>query len=119
MTVVLVQYLPGVVPAGYACKKCGVSGVKLWRDYITFAPTESLRCVNCACKAAGINPESVYPSGLRAGGVHSHGLTNQIGNMVPAIPSHQKDGRVYAYWGVASVSPEIADIWWAGLPLRK
>ena len=44
------SYLESSIPEGYVCGECGVSGVKLWREYNTFLDHQSLRCLSCACK---------------------------------------------------------------------
>jgi len=43
------KYLGGTTPANYVCGECGVTGVKLWREYQTCVDQQSLLCLGCAC----------------------------------------------------------------------
>lgn len=83
----------------YICSKCGVSGVKLWRQYQTIASAIELLCVDCA--------EADQKKKLNPG-------CDQIGWLVPAVPV---DGEP-TYWGYTSVPPEGCK-WWYDLPMRK
>lgn len=79
----------------YVCSVCGKSGVKLWRQYQTFANHIQLMCRACA--------ESDQGKKLEKG-------SRQIGWMVPAVPCEPD-----TFWGYSSV-PENGVIWWDNLP---
>ncbi|MCC7422085.1 MAG: hypothetical protein IT428_17540 [Planctomycetaceae bacterium] len=81
----------------YVCTKCGVSGVRLWREYNTFADVTDLECVTCAEKSQDRKYE---PPG------------DSIGWRVPAVPVEGMD----AFWGYGSV-PDEGVKWWHSLPL--
>ena len=44
------DYSSSSVPKNYECYDCEVRGVKLWRQYQTFADHIQLLCLKCACK---------------------------------------------------------------------
>jgi len=48
-----VDYSKAETSPEYKCSKCGVTGVKLWRDYQTFLEDQSLLCLSCACEEQG------------------------------------------------------------------
>lgn len=60
----------------YVCHKCGVGGVKLWRDY--GMPFHwDLWCVDCACARTGgtysseaVDPATIRPDGTRVTETH-------------------------------------------------
>ena len=81
----------------YKCGSCGVSGVRLWREYQAFEP--SLFCVACALASD------------QAGNATAESLRDcdQIGWLVPAVPA---DG---GWWGYSSV-PDDGVAWWYALP---
>lgn len=81
----------------YRCEVCGASGVKLWREYQTFADKTLLRCVECAEADQG---KKFEPPG------HS------IGVLVAAVPNDRG-----SFWDYTSV-PEADVQWWDNLPLR-
>lgn len=98
----------GEMTAVYQCDGCGVTGVKLWREYQTFSP--QLLCVDCAAGNQHKDISTMNLDGMRIG---EHGVpTDQIGWYVPAVPSG--DGN---YWGYTSVS-DAGVQWWKRLPLR-
>lgn len=82
----------------YRCEQCGSHGVRLYRDYNTFADHSRLLCTKCTeesqnCKAEG----------------HAH----QIGWMVAAVPTERGD----SLWGYTSV-PHAGVDWWDALPVE-
>jgi len=81
----------------YKCGSCGAAGVRLWREYQTFAP--SLFCVTCALSSS--HAGSATAESLRG--------CDQIGWLVPAVPA---DG---GWWGYSSV-PDEGVAWWYALP---
>ena len=114
-----VDYVTCEVPLGYKCGKCGVSGVKLWRDYQTFLEHQRLLCSDCAVK----DQEEDYVVG--ADGKHADyvtdgdgkrthcGRSDQIAWLVPAVPTEEGD----TFWGYTS-APQPGCDWWGRLPTR-
>ena len=82
----------------YVCKKCGVSGKKLWRPYML--AFEDLMCMKCI-------PDVIHPDILEK--VLDGG--DQCGWWVAAVP--YKNG---GFWGYNAVPANLAD-WWRNLPL--
>ena len=119
-----VDYASATPPTGYHCGKCGVHGVKLWREYNVFLNHQSLLCAACACDEQSENGKaftvSAGTTGRVAGRVvHTpdpHGLSShggdQIGWRIPAVPTSEGD----TYWGYSSV-PDDGVTWWQRLPL--
>ncbi len=135
------KYLSGSIPANYICGECGVTGVKLWRDYNTFMDAQTLRCMVCACREqkksreptedgrslyahddhvyrTSAEPEQwlVYDpeKGVPTDAIETKVFsmrTDQIGWRVPAVPT--EDGK--SYWGYTSV-PQPGCDWWGSLP---
>jgi hypothetical protein len=67
----------------YVCSECGAEGVKLWRQYQTVVENIRLLCGECALKDQG-KAGPIDKEGKRKG---ICGLTDQIGWLVPAIPT--------------------------------
>lgn len=90
----------------YHCSKCKVSGVKLWRQYQTFADHIELECAKCASPDKHVDEAGTVE--------YEHGgRTDQIGSwMVPAIPVGD------TYWGYTSVPSQDVE-WWKALPTYK
>ena len=84
-------------PEGYICSECGATGVRLYRQYQTYASNISLKCRSCAIKENSKEPI--------IDNEHS------IGWLVAAVPT--EDGETY--WGFSSV-PQIGVEWWNNLP---
>lgn len=106
------QYADKTCPDNYVCTGCKASRVKLWRQYNTFADHIELKCAACAAKDEGKDITGMTPDGMYPMTEHFVGqLTDQIGWMVPAIPT--EDGE--SYWGYSSVPQEGVD-WWKALP---
>jgi len=100
----------------YRCSNCGASGVKLWRQYQTFADCIELLCANCACTdqkkdVSKLDGEGRYEDEDLGGGQRC----DSIGWLVPACPVIEKDGRFETYWGYTSVPQKDVD-WWRALP---
>ncbi len=86
----------------YVCSKCKVEGVKLWRQYQTFANHIELMCASCAAPGVEVDAEGRCES--------EHGRTDQIGSwMVPAVPVGD------TFWGYTSVPSQDVE-WWRALP---
>lgn len=84
-------------PEGYVCSKCGAAGVRLYREYSTFANSVHLKCRTCTVKDTSQEPDIVSE--------------HAIGWMVAAVPT--EDGETY--WGYTSV-PRLGVEWWNNLP---
>jgi hypothetical protein len=93
----------------YVCTVCGARGCKLWRQYNTFADRVRLMCCVCAGKDQGVDTGAIDDAGKVHSGIGG-GRTDQIGWLVPAVPTD--DGT---YWGYTSV-PADAVAWWRSLP---
>lgn len=118
-------------PRGYHCGKCGVLGVKLWRDYNVFMIHQSLLCAQCACVEQS-NERKSYDIRVHDNGKVSVTTTyspvtepvlwkfyrdgdeggDQIGWRVPAIPT----ACGTSYWRYSSVPIDARD-WWFRLPI--
>jgi len=84
-----------------------VTGVKMWREYNTFADCTKILCGPCAMKDQGKVAE-IGPDGKRE---TDFGRTDQIGWLVPCVPVAKED----KFWGYTSV-PADACAWWDALP---
>lgn len=105
-----IDYSSITTPSSYVCGACGKSGVKLWRDYQTFLEHQELRCADCAGKASEIDVSEMGDDGMYPG---EYGSTDQIGWLVPAVPTKEND----TFWGYSSVPQDGCD-WWSRLPVR-
>lgn len=85
-------------PPEYVCSACGLTGVRLFRQYQTFADCISLLCTKCAIKDQGEDSISHIP--------------HNIGWLVAAVPTENGD----TYWGYTSV-PNAGVRWWDNLPV--
>jgi len=104
-------YTDCVAPAKYHCARCPVIGVKLWRQYQTFADHLELMCAACALvdqkKEGPVDDQGRRPS--------EHGdTTDSIGWLVPAVPTEEGD----TFWGYTSV-PAPGAMWWRLLPTQQ
>lgn len=90
-----VNYKSLTTPDSYKCSTCGKSGVKLWREYMTFGPI-LLWCLDCVEKDQKRKLD------------HSH--PHDIGWRVAAVPDEEGVG----YWGYTSV-PQAGVEWWDSL----
>lgn len=89
----------------YKCTKCGEGGIKLWREYQTFANDTELLCASC------LNVLSADDKGKILGKYND--LTDQIAPwMVPAVAvePYEKSGT---FWGYTSVPQKDVEKWWA------
>ncbi len=112
-------------PPDYKCSKCAVHGVKMWRQPNTYADEVHLLCASCALVAEGKQGPLPDASGRSVmcqfkdaeTGKDEVYKTDQIGWLVPAVPSiTNNSGHIYSYWGYTSV-PQEECMWWAALPL--
>lgn|SRR5574337_28992 len=86
----------------YSCSKCKVKGVKLWRQYQTFADHIELLCASCGAPGVHVDDKGRCES--------EYGRTDQIGSwLVPAVPVGD------TYWGYTSVPSQDVE-WWKALP---
>lgn len=110
----------GGAPDAYHCTLCGMSGVKLWREYSTFLNHQCLYCLECACKDE--ERDDVRPSEdgrslvqlQRFGHKDVEFTCDQIGGLVPAVPTEEGD----TFWGYTSAPPPGCAWWWR-LPYVK
>lgn len=103
------RYLNSETPLYYICQRCSLSGVKLWRDTNTFAPTKSLRCASCCLEEQKLSGPVTEEGKIKT----PYGESDQIGCLVPAIPDEEGEG----YWGYTSV-PQAGVLWWKRLSLK-
>lgn len=88
----------------YICTSCGAEGVRLWREYQTFADHTQLLCIRCACA-------DQEKDAVKRARKMSEGQGDQIGWLVPAVPCEPD-----TFWGYTSV-PASGVVWWYALPL--
>lgn len=110
------SYAAGTTPDQYVCTRCKTGGVKLWREYQTFADQTELLCASCACKNQH-KEDNVDEQGFRSIEFHPghKQRTDQIGWFVPAVPCEEDPTN---YWGYTSV-PQDGVNWWKNIPTRK
>lgn len=90
----------GPPPPEYHCGECTMAGVRLYRQYNTFARNTDLLCTACTENEAKKPVDPHYP--------------DQCGWRVAAVPT--EDGTTF--WGFTSV-PEPGVRWWRDLPAWK
>lgn len=107
--------------SNYTCSGCGAQGVKLWRDYNTCASAVELKCAECATpdqiayEAKNYNDKNRDMLGsLDADGVFTFRSGDQLGGLVPAVPTAEGD----TFWGYSSVPDEEVE-WWLALPTYR
>lgn len=105
---IVLDYSKNESPKGYVCSVCGATHVKLWRQYQTFLDHLKIMCARCAALDENADVSTINEEGKRKG---EFGWTDQIGNLVPAIPTEEGD----TYWGYTSV-PQEGILWWVRLP---
>ncbi len=88
-----------MVPSFYVCSACKAGGLKLWRQYQTFADHIQLLCAACAEK------DQDKPIDLSE--------SDSCGWLVPAVPTLDANAP---YWGYTS-APAEGCAWWKALPL--
>ena len=81
----------------YVCSKCGMSGVKLWRGYMTF--NIELLCTSCVEKKEKRKWDR---------------MSHSFGWRVAAVPTEENDG----FWGYCAV-PKKGVLWWESLPIKN
>lgn len=141
-----VDYKEPVTPPGYKCAKCGVTGVKLWRDYQKFLNYQSLLCLKCACEeqekirtptedGAALYTDTIHhwfrTDNMPAG--HWHGYDPAKGPPPEAVETKSEKERTDqigwrvpavptqegdTFWGYTSV-PEDGCDWWRKLPVAQ
>lgn len=94
----------------YCCTKCGKSGIKLWRQYQTFLDHIQLLCGACALTDQKLEGP-IGDDGRRPAEPGSERTTDQIGWLIPAVPTVELD----TFWGYSSV-PDDRLRWWRALP---
>lgn len=100
---------PNPEPLPYVCSKCGVEGVKLWRQWNTMASDINLLCAMCAS-----HDQEERLTDLDERGYHTDEWSSRsclIGSLAPAVPTEEGD----TYWGFTSV-PDGPLNWWYSLP---
>ena len=97
------KYLDGTVPEGYFCADCGITGVRLYREYNTFLEHQHLSCRACTLIEEQDETDELYGS-----------AEHTIGWKVAAVPT--EDGSTY--WGYTSVPQDGVD-WWDNLPKTR
>ena len=102
-----VDYSKNITPESYVCSQCRATGIKLWRQSSTFLEHIELMCAECVCEHLNVDISSMDDSGRVE---TEHGRTDQVGYMIPAVPT--KDD---SFWGYTSV-PEDGVNWWHNLP---
>ena len=118
----LVAYNRRLQLPDYVCGECHKGRrkkIKLWRLHNVMMSHQRLRCVDCASRQAGLDPQAVNEEGLSRDAQYGTGtVSSMIGSLwTPAIPSDVVDGHIDNYWGRSSVPPEGV-AWWRALPLR-
>lgn len=102
-----IVYASNQVPADYKCDCCGAHGVKLWREYSTFAENTDLLCA----KHAEEKEKKSHDPDWKSPFVQGEG--DQIGWHIPAVPVEGEN----TYWGYSSV-PQDGVEWWKKLPIE-
>ena len=88
------SYNNNITPVGYNCSVCGISNVRLYRQYQTVVEGIRLMCKKCAL----IDQKCDRPD---------NESEHSIGWLVAAVPT--EDGTTY--WGYTSV-PDDGVEWW-------
>lgn len=91
-------YKTNTTPVGYRCSCCGAMGVRLYRQYQTFADHIKLLCRSCALKDQNKKEPDMESE-------------HTIGWLVGAVPTEDN----LTYWGYTSV-PQDGVEWWNNLP---
>ena len=101
------------VPVNYFCHECNKTGVKLWREYNTFADQTALLCAKHAATNQNKDISNMDSKGkfIDKSYKYETGKCDQIGWFVPAIPTEDEE----SFWGYTSV-PQDGVEWWWNLP---
>lgn len=105
------SYTSDAIPEGYQCSKCNLAGVKLWRQYQTFADHIRLLCVDHALENQNVS-YTVDEEGYHT--EDGHGPCVEIEWLVPAVPDEENE----TFWGHTS-TPQAGWLWWKRLPLKQ
>ena len=100
----------------YRCTRCRAHGVRLFRQYQTFADSISLLCQACAVLDQD-----------KEDSIEIKDNTSQIGWLVAAVPSPGGELRIngeptgihqgQTFWGYTAIPKEGCD-WWFALPVK-
>lgn len=96
--------LAGCDLSKYACSRCGVHGVRLFREGGIFLDDVRLLC----CECGTIDQEAVRDDETKA--IEDRPDAPTLGDLVAAIPAPPN-----TFWGVASI-PDAGWDWWTSLP---
>jgi len=100
--------LPESQRARLVCGACGAKGCKMWREYNTCADYTKVLCGRCTMadqkKTGTLDADGKWDD-------ERCGKCDQIGWMVPAVPTHRGD----TFWGYTSVPADGCE-WWRRLP---
>ena len=114
-------YASGKTHWNYVCGTCGITGVKLWREYQTFLNHQELTCAVCGVVRANARKHDEGPlllpdaDGRTYREKDSHkSKGDQLGWLIPAVPNEEGD----TFWGYTSV-PAEGVTWWKSLPTLK
>ena len=106
------SYVKNEIPQDYSCSNCGKHGIKLWRQYQTFACNIDLLC--CDYDARNQKKKCKFSEDGKHFDKEVEMSIDQIGWLVPAVSTEEND----TFWGYTSV-PQDGVNWWKSLPLRK
>lgn len=98
-------------PPGYRCSICSAHGVRLWREYQTYASTLTLHCFDCAILRAG-GPGRKYDWDIEHRGPNYTPDDGEIDGLVGAVPTAEGD----TFWGYGSLYAEGVSWWWGLRP---
>jgi hypothetical protein len=104
----LVDYSRNRTPDDYRCTTCGVTGVKLWRLYMTSDPQPL--CARCTAESQGVDISDLDGNGTLSDPITKR-RTSDIGWYVLAVPAEDGVG----YWGYLAI-PSAGIVWWRRLP---
>lgn len=101
--------IPAAMRARMKCDACGATDCKMWREYQTVANHTKILCGACAM----IDQKETGTIGADGKHESEYGRRDQIGWMVPAVPTFHG-----SFWGYTSV-PAAGCLWWCSLPTSR